>query len=96
MTLHVTRHAIERYQERVENLPTERVVELLNSEKIQQADDFGAHVVRLGGGQRVVLENHAVITVLPAERPLTIRNQRHAGAPRCHLPCAGAQSHRST
>lgn len=97
MTVHVTRHAIERYRERVADVSDERAVEALTSRAIELADDFGAPVVRLGGGQRVVLKNHSVITVLPAERAQTIASQRRGLAPRCFslLPPKSTNSERS-
>lgn len=61
----IIRHAIERYQERVSNVPDDQVIEALRCKAVQLADAVGAPFVRLGGGQRVVIQNHAVVTVLP-------------------------------
>ena len=66
MTVTVTRHAIDRYQERVANVAEDRAIAALTCPAVQVADTFGASVVRLGTGQRILLRNHAVITVLPA------------------------------
>lgn len=91
MIPHVTRCAIESFQALVADVSDERAIEALSSPVIRLADDFGAPVVRLGSGERVVLKNHAVVTVLPAEHPPTIANQRHAHAPRCFWPPREAQ-----
>lgn len=66
--MHVTDHAIERFRERVANLSKAEIVAALNSPAIQAADRFGAPFVKLGTGQRIVIHNHAVITVLPADK----------------------------
>lgn len=65
--IHVTAHAIERYQERVENLSHEAVTERLSCRAVQVAIAFGAPTVRLSGGQRIIIKDGDVITVLPAE-----------------------------
>ena len=62
----VTRHAIERYQERVADLPDDQVEALLSSPAIQTAAQIGARFVRLSGGQRVVLCGSTVVTVQPS------------------------------
>lgn len=64
---HVTAHAIERYQERVENLSHEAVTERLSCPAVQVAAAFGACFVRLSTGHRIVIKDGDVITVLPAE-----------------------------
>lgn len=65
--IHVTAHAIERYQERVQNLPCEAVIERLTCPAVMIAAQFGATIVRLSGGQRVILKGSAVVTVMPAD-----------------------------
>jgi hypothetical protein len=65
--IHVTNHAVLRFQERVEFVSIEEVRERLNSPVIQQAAEFGAPYVRLPGGQCVLLQGHTVITILPAD-----------------------------
>lgn len=59
--LFVTPHAIERYRERVADVAPIEVCRRLNS----AATDFGAPFVKLSGGQRVVIEDGHVVTVLP-------------------------------
>jgi hypothetical protein len=67
MTLRITSHAVERYQERVANVtPTEARI-ALTSPVIAKAADFGAPYVKLGTGQHVVLEGRVVVTVLPKD-----------------------------
>lgn len=63
--LYVTCHAIERYQERVENVPAAEITRRLNAPVFQSAADFGAPYVKLSGGQRVVIVERRIITVLP-------------------------------
>lgn len=63
--LRVTDHAITRYRERVARLPAEQVRAILTSEIVLQAITFGARYIRLGTGQRIVLDGDTVVTVLP-------------------------------
>ena len=65
--LFVTLHAIERYQQRVEDVPAAVVSRRLNAPVFQCAADFGARYVKLPGGQRVVIVESRVITVLSTE-----------------------------
>lgn len=65
--IHVTAHAIERYQERVANVPDEEARVAICSPAVLKAAEFGATYVRLGTGQRIVIEDGRVVTVLPAE-----------------------------
>lgn len=65
--IHVTRHAAERYLERVDGrLTMAEAIEALSSPAINRAAEFGAPFVTLGTGQRVVLDGRCVVTVLPA------------------------------
>ncbi|MAM39312.1 MAG: hypothetical protein CL949_15745 [Erythrobacter sp.] len=63
--LYVTVHAIERYQERVEDVPAAEITRRLNAPVFQRAADFGAPYVKLSGGQRVVIVDSRIVTVLP-------------------------------
>jgi hypothetical protein len=68
--LHVSRHAAERYLERVNpRLTMAEAIDALSSPAIRRAAEFGAAYVRLGTGQRVVLDGFNVVTVLPTETP---------------------------
>ena len=67
MTLHITRHAIQRYQERVCPVSDEQARQALSTATIQLAANFGAQFVRLPTGHRVVINDHAVITVQPPQ-----------------------------
>lgn len=62
--IHVSRHAIQRYQERVAAIPAGEVVAALSSPIIQRASEFGARYVRLSTGHRVVIVEGCVVTVL--------------------------------
>ena len=66
MTLHVTQHAIDRYRERVADIPDQAIVAQLTTDAVLAAARFGAPYVRLSTGQRIVIVKHKVITVLPA------------------------------
>ncbi len=67
MTCHITNHAIVRYQQRVENLPADLVEKALDTPAIRKAINFGAPYVRLGTGQRVVIQKGIIVTVLPKQ-----------------------------
>jgi uncharacterized protein (DUF2252 family) len=73
--IHVTEHAIDRYRERVEAVSADAARIALSSEAIVTAANFGAPYVKLGTGQRVVLEGSRVITVLPHD--MTIGRMAH-------------------
>jgi hypothetical protein len=63
---HVTGHAIERCIERVDpGMTWDEARRFLSSPVIQRAAAFGARYVRLGTGQRVVLEGAVIVTVKP-------------------------------
>lgn len=66
--MHITAHAISRYRERVAAVSEAEAREALSSETIRKAIEFGAHYVRLGTGQRIVIDGCRIITILPAEQ----------------------------
>lgn len=88
MTIHVTGHAIQRFQERVANLPADEVRAALSTPAIERAAAFGAPYVKLGSGHRVVIEGDHVITVLERGHslgcmdPNTVRTSRATHHPR--------------
>lgn len=66
---HITSHAISRYRARVEPVSYAEARQALLSKAVQAAVDFSEGTttyVRLPGGQRIVIEHNAVVTVLPA------------------------------
>ncbi|MFC3097339.1 hypothetical protein [Alteraurantiacibacter palmitatis] len=69
MAIKVTEHAITRYRERVARLPEAQILLLLRGRAFEAADRFGAPFVRLPGGQRAVLRDHTIVTILPADCP---------------------------
>lgn len=82
----ITAHAIERYRERVADLTDEAICIALCSPTVLTAIEFGAPFVRLATRQRIVIEDGAVVTVLPADtvRGRLDRRRRNAtGARRC-------------
>lgn len=78
MNLHVTQHAIERFIERVAPVTPEEARAALSTDTITKAAEFGAIAVTLGTGQRIVINNGAIITVLSKERRSTRFHRRAA------------------
>lgn len=66
IALSITAHAVERYQQRVANLPDDLVRAALSNPAVERAASFGAPFVRLPGGQRIVL---AFVAATPSEPP---------------------------
>lgn len=80
--IYVTTHAIERWLERVDPRATwDEARAALNGPAIHLAADFGAPFLKLGTGQRVVIDHHRVITVLPKDISIgrldPLRDQLH-------------------
>ena len=67
MAIHVTLHAIQRYQERVAPVSAAEAHKALSTPAIQIAAKFGAQFVRLPTGHRIVLNEHTVVTIQPPE-----------------------------
>jgi hypothetical protein len=65
--LYLTRHAIQRYRERVADVPAAEIWRALDCPAVRTAIAFGARFVRLAGGQRLVIEANRVVTVLPRD-----------------------------
>lgn len=65
----VTRHAMDRYRERVKDVPDRDIFAHLTSATFALAADFGARYVRFPKGQRAVIVDHRIVTVLPSEHP---------------------------
>lgn len=63
----LTRRAIERYRECVADVPLPMIRQAIDCPAVRVAIEFGARFVRLGGGQRVVLEENRVVTILPRD-----------------------------
>jgi hypothetical protein len=63
----LTLHAIKRYRERVADVPACEIWRALDCRAVRTAIDFGARYVRLSGGQRVVLDENRVVTILPKD-----------------------------
>ncbi len=72
--LRVSSHAIERYQERIANVPEAEARAALSTKAIQLAASFGARFVRLATGHRVAIVDNTVTTVLP---PMHHKRQVH-------------------
>ena len=63
----VTRHAMDRYRECVADVSDSEIHRRLSVRVFEIAAEFGAPFVRLGGGQRAVIRDGAVVTVIPSE-----------------------------
>lgn len=63
MGFRVSKHAIERYCQRVEAVSHEAARKALSTETIRLGAKLGARFVRLASGHRVALENGVVVTV---------------------------------
>lgn len=62
---YVTDHALLRYLERVMGIDVERIREEMISEAMRIGVEFGASAVKLGTGERMVLQGSTIVTVLP-------------------------------
>lgn len=63
--IHITDHAIQRYQERIADVPAAEACRLMDTAAVRSAAQFGAPYVRLPTGQRLVIHEGKIITVLP-------------------------------
>lgn len=61
----VTRHAMDRYRERVANVPDVQIFKALSGRAFDVAARIGAPFVKLSSGHRALIKDGAVITVLP-------------------------------
>lgn len=74
MIVHVTRHAIERFRQRVEDLLVRSVIKRLTTPTIRKAVEFGASGVRLGSGHLVVIQGSTIVTVkTPRKRKVRVK-----------------------
>ena len=77
--VHITAHAIERFQERIANWPEAAVRKALSSPAVRLAAQIGAPFVKLGSGHRIALQGHTVVTVLsPDFRPYSMTREADA------------------
>lgn len=78
--IRVTPHACRRYAERVHSCSPDdaRTRILAASRGIEVAAAFGCEVVRMGGGERLILEGSTVVTVYA---PHTLPRQLRHGRP---------------
>lgn len=62
----ITKHALERYQERIANIPDDEVEQRLLTPTMRLALQWaGQCTVRLSGGERCVVKDGVIVTVLP-------------------------------
>lgn len=72
----ITTHAIARYRQRVADVSEQEARAAISSKTVELAADFGAPFVRLGTGQRVVIANGVVVTVLPSDEKVGCLDRR--------------------
>jgi hypothetical protein len=68
MRLRVSSHAISRYRSRVEPVDYDTAHAALTTPAILAAAKFGCSSVRLPSGQRIIIEENTVVTVLPSPK----------------------------
>lgn len=78
--LFITRHAIKRYRERVAAVPAPAIWQALDCPAVRAAIAFGARFVRLSGGQRVVLQENRIVTILPRDHFVGAMDRRRDAA----------------
>lgn len=65
--IHVTRHALDRYRERVDRRCDDATIRArIDTTHNRVAVRFGAPFIKLGTGQRLVIVDGSVVTVLPS------------------------------
>lgn len=71
MSVHVTRHAVARYQERIAPVSAESARAVLEAAEraIELAAGFGAHTVKLGNGAKLVLRGLGRIRIITVLEP---------------------------
>lgn len=74
---YLTWHAIQRYRERVADVPAADIWRALDIPAVRIAIEFGARFVRLAGGQRLVIEEDRIVTVLPRDHWLGSLDRRN-------------------
>jgi hypothetical protein len=67
MGVHVSRHAINRYRQRVADLPDAAIFAELSKPIFDKAAEIGAPFVKLPSGHRALLRGDVVVTVLPKD-----------------------------
>lgn len=67
MGVYVSRHAMDRYRERVADLPDAAIFAELSKPIFEKAAAMGAPFVKLASGHRALIRNEVVVTVLPKE-----------------------------
>lgn len=65
--LHVSAHAISRYRERVRPCTEAEARLAMSSARIAAMIAFGARLVKLGTGHRLIIRDGTIVTVTPAE-----------------------------
>lgn len=65
MGLTVTQHAIDRYRERVKDMPDDRIRSALSGRAFDAAETVGRCSIILPTGHRAIIRNATIITILP-------------------------------
>ena len=75
----LTRHAIQRYREHVADVPPAAIWAALDCPAVRLAIEFGARFVKLSGGQRVVIQENRIVTILPHDHYIGALDRRRDG-----------------
>lgn len=71
---HITAHAIERFAQRIEDLPETAIIEAMDTSIVRTAIEIGASAVILPSGHRYVIADGKIVTVTP--KPIRKRCKR--------------------
>ena len=89
---HITSHAISRYRKRVESLPARQVEDNLDTPTIRLAIRLGCCSVKLPNGNRAIIADGKIVTVLG--KPRKHRTGKHMrGRPMTAAPKGEAQDY---
>lgn len=75
--MHITRHAIDRYRERVIDISDDEVRQRLSGPAFDAAERIGAPAVILPSGHKAIIDEGSIVTIVPAGRllPLGLHRQ---------------------
>jgi hypothetical protein len=77
--VHVTLHALQRYRERIADIPDAEIVAAIDTPVINRCAAFGDCSVKLASGHRLVIRECTVVTVTPC-RDKPRKHRRHHDA----------------
>lgn len=66
--VHVTLHAMQRYRERIADIPDAEIVAAIDTPAVNRCAAFGDCSVKLASGHRLVIKERTVVTVTPCRK----------------------------